>query len=62
MDVQETGGNDLAGGVHHLGGFSLDIGLDGGDAAVLHADVGLIGRGFGTVHHGTVADDQIIHG
>ena len=62
VDVQKAGGDDFAGGVHHLLGLGLDVRRDGGDAAVLDAHVRLVGRGTGTVNHGSVSDDEIIHG
>jgi hypothetical protein len=57
VDVDETRGDDLAGGVEHA--FALEVGADVGDAAGGDGDVGGLSGGARPVHHGAAPDDDV---
>ncbi len=60
VDVDETGGDDLAVGVELLGARGVDS-ADDGDVPVIDGDIGDDRAGAGAVDHQPVANDQVVH-
>src|SRR5690606_15088024 len=60
VDIHEPRGHQLAAGVDFRPAATGDAGCHGGDDTVADGHVGLGGGPATAVHHGAIADDQIV--